>query len=132
MNSSLASILQIHILYIPFTTMPTYVCPMLCYPLVIITWYVLFHCNESEDISFSAEQRPPDPNDWDVESESSAIAEQHEWQEQDEDRLGAESDSINGEDPEEPEVAPFIIEDNVNGDATPRYGSINNQMQVKH
>ena len=67
-----------------------------------------------------------------MEPESSVIAEQHEWQEQDEDCLGAESDSINGEDPEEPEVAPFIIEDNVNGDATPRYGSINNQMQVKH
>ena len=95
------------------------------YPLVIITFYLVPHCNKGEYISFSAEQRPPDQCDWDVESKLSVIAEQH-----DEDRLGAKSDSINGENPEEPEVAHFIIGDNVNGDTTPRYGSINNQVQV--
>ena len=60
-----------------------------------------------------------------MESESSVIAEQH-----DEASLEAESDSINGEVPEEPEDEPLIIEDSINSDATPRYRSISNRLQV--
>ena len=92
-----------------------------CYPLCYMLLYLLIHCDKGEYTSITADQRPPDPNDWDVESESSVIAEQH-----DEASLEAESDSINGEDPEEPEVEPLIIEGSVNSDATSRYGSINN------
>ena len=94
-----------------------------CYPLCYMLLYLLIHCDKEEYASIAAEQRPPDPNDWDVESESSAIAEQ-----QDEESLGAESDSINGEDPEELEVEPLINESSINSIIAPRYGSINNQL----
>ena len=104
-------------LYIP----PTLVCYPLCYMLL----YLLIHCDKGEYASIAAEQRPPDPNDWDVESESSAIAEQ-----QDEESLGAESDSINGENPEELEVEPLINESSINSTIAPRYGSVSNQLQV--
>ena len=103
-----------------------YIPPLLaCYPLCYILLYLSIHCDKGEYASIAAEQRPPDPKDWDVESGPSVIAEEY-----DEASLEAESDSTNGEDSEEPEVEPRIIEGSVNSDATPRYGSVNNQLQV--
>ena len=44
--------------------------PMLiCIPLIYIVLDLEAHCGRGEYISFAADQRPPDPRDWDVESE---------------------------------------------------------------
>ena len=40
-------------------------------PLGYIMAYLATHCQKGEYVSFAADQRPPDPHDWDVESESS-------------------------------------------------------------
>ena len=49
--------------------------PMLIYlPLSYIIYYLDTHCDKGEYVSFAADQRPLDPRDWDVESESSMTA----------------------------------------------------------
>ena len=35
------------------------------------------HCDKGEYIRFGADQRPPDPRDWDVESEASVTEGEH-------------------------------------------------------
>ena len=41
---------------------------LICVPLAYIVLNLEAHCSRGEYISFAAEQRPPDPRDWDVES----------------------------------------------------------------
>ena len=44
--------------------------PMLiCFPLAYIVLDLKAHCSRGEYISFAPDQRPPDPSDWDMESE---------------------------------------------------------------
>ena len=46
--------------------------PMLiCVPLIYIVQFLEVHCSRGEYISIAADQRPPDPRDWDVESGTS-------------------------------------------------------------
>ena len=42
---------------------------LICIPLIYIVLNLEAHCSRGEYISFAADQRPPDPSDWDVESE---------------------------------------------------------------
>ena len=44
---------------------------MICVPLIYIVRFLEAHCSRGEYISIAAEQRPPDPRDWDVESGTS-------------------------------------------------------------
>ena len=87
----------------------------ICYPLVIITFYLVPHCIKGEYISIVAEQRPPDPRDRDGESQSSesepAMTEQESMQ------TGFELVSVNGEDPDENEETVII------GARTHEYGA---------
>ena len=50
---------------------------LLCGPLIYIVQFLEAHCSRGEYISFAADQRPPDPRDWDVESGTSMKAGQH-------------------------------------------------------
>ena len=50
---------------------------LLCVPLIYIVRFLGAHCSRGEYISFAAEQRPPDPRDWDVESETSIKTRRH-------------------------------------------------------
>ena len=50
---------------------------LICAPLACIVLNLEAHCSRGEYISFAAEQRPPDPRDWDVESGASVKAGQH-------------------------------------------------------
>ena len=57
------------------------------------------HCDRrGEYISIAADQRPPDPHDWDVESGTSVT--DHEGQ-HDEDNIGRERGNVSGEAPTE-------------------------------
>ena len=52
--------------------------PMLiCVPLAYIVQFLEVHCRRGEYISIAADQRPPDPRDWDVESGTSIKTRQH-------------------------------------------------------
>ena len=52
--------------------------PMLIYfPLAYVIIYLSKHCDKGEYASFAADQRPPNPNDWDVESGTSVTSGQH-------------------------------------------------------
>ena len=50
---------------------------LICVPLIYIVLNLEAHCSRGEYISFAAEQRPPDPRDWDVEPGTSMKAGQH-------------------------------------------------------
>ena len=50
---------------------------LICVPLAYIVLNLEAHCSRGEYISFAAEQRPPDPRDWDVESETSIKTRRH-------------------------------------------------------
>ena len=50
---------------------------LICVPLAYIVLNLEAHCSRGEYISFAAEQRPPDPRDWDEESGTSMKAGQH-------------------------------------------------------
>ena len=52
------------------------------------------HCSKEEYISIAEDQRPPDPRDWDVESEASVTEGEH-----DEANTAGESNIINSEPP---------------------------------
>ena len=67
--------------------------PLLIFlPLVVVTFYLAkTHCDKGEYISIAADQRPLDPRDWDVESETDG--------EDDEANTGGESNIVNGEPP---------------------------------
>ena len=47
---------------------------LICVPLVYIVLNLEVHCSRGEYISIAADQRPPDPRDWDVESGTSIKA----------------------------------------------------------
>ena len=52
--------------------------PMLiCVPLIYIVQFLEVHCSRGEYISIAADQRPPDPRDWDVESGTSIKTRRH-------------------------------------------------------
>ena len=75
--------------------------PLLIYfPLGYVIVYLTSHCDKGEYASFAADQRPSDPSDWDVESQSSVTSGQH-----DEDfgreRLGEDLDRAEEEHNEE-------------------------------
>ena len=57
------------------------------------------HCSRGEYISIAADQRPPDPRDWDVESEASVTEGK-----QDEADTGGENIIINSEPPDSCEL----------------------------
>ena len=44
---------------------------------VYLVKYSKAHCSKGEYISIAAEQRPPDPRDWDAESEASVTEGEH-------------------------------------------------------
>ena len=50
---------------------------LICAPLMYIVQFLEAHCSRGEYISFAADQRPPDPRDWDVEPGTSMKAGQH-------------------------------------------------------
>ena len=64
------------------------------YPLWYIIVYLETHCDKGEYISIGADMRPPDPRDWDMESETSVTE-----GEQDKASNGGESGNINDEAP---------------------------------
>ena len=75
--------------------------PLLIYfPLGYVIVYLSNHCDKGEYASFAADQRPPDPSDWDVESQSSVTSGQHDEYFGSE-RLGGELDRAEGEYDEE-------------------------------
>ena len=80
--------------YMGYLTLPW----LLCFPLIFVNFYLVHHCDKGEYISIAADQRPPDPRDWDVESESLESDGKH-----DVDNFGREWDIINGEGPNENE-----------------------------
>ena len=47
---------------------------LICVPLAYVILNLEAHCSRGEYISFAADQRPPDPRDWDVESGTSMKA----------------------------------------------------------
>ena len=56
--------IRIHILYyVAYTLLPLLICISLMY----VTFYLSNHCDKGEYASFAADQRPPDPSDWDEE-----------------------------------------------------------------
>ena len=64
--------------------------PLLIYfPLLFIIAYLADHCDKGEYASIAADQRPPNPSDWDVESQPSVTSGQH-----DEDNVGRENGNI--------------------------------------
>ena len=50
---------------------------LLCVPLIYIVQFLGAHCSRGEYISIAADQRPLDPRDWDVESETSIKTRRH-------------------------------------------------------
>ena len=89
---------------------------LICHPLgLVIFIYLHAHCDKGEYVSIAADQRPLDPRDWDVESESSVAERQH-----DEASRQRECGDIIGEASGGPERAPLIDD---NSDVTPTYGS---------
>ena len=44
---------------------------LICVPLIYIVQFLEAHCSRGEYISIAADQRPPEPHDWDVESGTS-------------------------------------------------------------
>ena len=59
--------------YIAYALLPL----LIYFPLGIIIPYLSKHCDQGEYASIAADQRPPDPGDWDVESQSSVTSGQH-------------------------------------------------------
>ena len=70
LNFSAQSLLQVMIYY-SYVAM----CPQVLIPLVITIIKLPFHCKQGEYTSLAKEQRPPNPLDWDVESELSVAVE---------------------------------------------------------
>ena len=50
---------------------------LICAPLAYIVPFLEAHCSRGEYISFAADQKPPDPRDWDVESGTSIKTRRH-------------------------------------------------------
>ena len=50
---------------------------LLCVPLIYIVQFLGAHCSRGEYISIATDQRPLDPRDWDVESETSIKTRRH-------------------------------------------------------
>ena len=50
---------------------------LICVPLIYIVQFLGAHCSRGEYISIAADQRPPDPRDWDVESGTSIKTRRH-------------------------------------------------------
>ena len=59
--------------YLAYTFLPL----LISGPLMVITYLIKAHCDKGEYISIPADQRPPDPRDWDVESEASVTEGEH-------------------------------------------------------
>ena len=55
---------------------------LLSIQLSLIMAFLVGHCEQGEYVSFASEQRPPDPHDWDVESELFLAEEQQDESEQ--------------------------------------------------
>ena len=90
----------LHVLYyIAYTFLPM----LICGPLAYIIQKMKAHCDRGEYISFSADQRPLDPRDWDEESEPPTIESSVTEGQCDEESMGGESGNINGEAPNETE-----------------------------
>ena len=79
----------LHLLYyLAYMILPM----LISVPLGYIIYYLEAHCDKGEYASFAADQKPLDPRDWDVESESSMTAGQ-----EDEANMDGEGDNISGE-----------------------------------
>ena len=64
-NSDSPPFLLVHKLYyVAYTLLPM----LICIPLMYVIFQLLKHCDKGEYASFAADQRPPDPRDWDEES----------------------------------------------------------------
>ena len=74
--------------YWAYFFLPLFITPHL---VIVIIYLIKTHCDKGEYISIAADQRPLDPRDWDVESETDG--------EDDEAKTGGESNIVNGEPP---------------------------------
>ena len=81
------------ILHVLYNLAYAFLLGLICVPLMGVIHYLLDHDEEGEYISIAPEQRPPDPRDWDVESESDG--------EHDETSNAGESCNTSGEVPNE-------------------------------
>ena len=90
---------SLEIYYFPHTSLIS----LICWPLSFIILYLKDHCDKGEYASFAADQRPLDPRDWDLESESSMTAGQ-----QNEAGTGGESGGTSGVAPNETEESVLI------------------------
>ena len=88
-----------YLYYSAYIFLPT----LICGPLIYIVKYLEAHCDREEYVSFAADQRPLDPRDWDMKSESSETAGQ-----QDEASMGGGSGSTSGVAPNETEESVLI------------------------
>ena len=59
--------------YYAYASLPV----LLCVPLIYIVQFLGAHCSRGEYISIATDQRPLDPRDWDVESETSIKTRRH-------------------------------------------------------